>query len=64
VGNVKPFTDISGMHILRLSQSPASRNEFAKRLEDLGCRIDTDGDAWLRTGEFIPTPPRRKAKKK
>jgi len=60
VGDVKPFSDIGGMHILRLSNSDASRNEFANRLEDLGCRVDRSGDAWLRAGDLTPTGPKAK----
>lgn len=55
VGDVKPFTDIGGMHILRLTGSDSSRHEFSRRLDDLGCKIDTDGDHWLRAGDFTPT---------
>lgn len=40
MGEVKRFTDIGGMHILNLSGSDASRNEFANRLEKSGCKID------------------------
>lgn len=54
-GEVKPFTDIGGMHILRLTGTDRSRHEFANRLRDLGCTIDTDGDHWLRAGDFVPT---------
>ena len=62
-GEVKPFTDIGGMHVLRLTGSDSSRHEFANRLRDLGCKVDTDGDHWLRAGDFTPTPPPiRKAK--
>jgi predicted nucleotide-binding protein len=64
-GDVKPFTDIGGMHILRLSGSDRSRHDFANRLEDLGCKIDRDGDHWLRAGNFTPTGPKvKKAKKR
>lgn len=62
VGDVKPFTDIGGMHILRLSNSDASRNAFANRLEDLGCTVDRTGDQWLRAGNFAPTGSTRKKK--
>lgn len=54
-GDVKPFTDIGGMHILRLTGSDVSRHDFANRLKDLGCKIDRDGDHWLRAGDFTPT---------
>jgi predicted nucleotide-binding protein len=63
VGDVKPFTDIGGMHILHLSNDAHSRHDFANRLADLGCRIDTTGDLWLRTGDFTPTPPKIKKTK-
>lgn len=61
-GDVKPFTDIGGMHILRLTARSDSRNEFANRLKDLGCEINTDGEHWLRAGEFEPTGPKNKTK--
>jgi predicted nucleotide-binding protein len=64
VGAVKPFTDIGGMHILHLSGDGNSRNEFANRLESLGCKIDRDGDHWLRAGDFAPTVPRLRRKKR
>lgn len=64
IGDVKPFTDIGGMHILHFNGSDASRNELAKRLETLGCNIDTDGDHWLRAGDFVPTAAKRRRKKK
>jgi predicted nucleotide-binding protein len=60
VGDVKPFTDIGGMHILHLTGSDQSRHDFANRLEDLGCDINRDGDHWLRAGEFSPTEPKAK----
>jgi predicted nucleotide-binding protein len=64
VGDVKPFTDIGGMHILHLSGNDASRHDFANRLEDLGCKIDRSGDHWLRAGNFEPTGTKhRKASK-
>jgi hypothetical protein len=60
VGDVKSFTDIGGMHILRVTGSDHSRHEFANRLEDLGCKIDRGGDHWLRAGDFTPTGPKAK----
>jgi predicted nucleotide-binding protein len=60
VGAVKPFTDISGMHIMHLS-GEKSRNAFANRLEDLGCKIDKVGDRWLDAGTFAPAAPIKSA---
>lgn len=58
VGDVKPFSDIGGMHVLRLSNRDASRNDFANRLQGLGCKVDRSGDQWLRAGDFTPTGPK------
>ncbi len=64
VGDVKPFTDIGGMHIPHLSGDDKSRHDFANRLKDVGCKIDRDGNHWLRAGDFEPTPPKRRKKKR
>ena len=63
VGDVKPFSDVGGMHIPRLGDDAASRNEIANRLEALGCRTDREGDHWLHAGNFTPTPPKARRKK-
>ncbi len=54
VGQVKSFTDISGMHIVHLSNTDRSRNEFANRLEAVGCKVDKTGGHWLSAGSFEP----------
>jgi predicted nucleotide-binding protein len=64
VGHVKPFTDISGMHIPHLSNEEKTRHEFANRLADLGCKIDRTGDHWLRAGNFAPTPANARTAKR
>jgi len=63
VGALKSFTDIGGMHILSLTGSDSSRHDFANRLEDCGCKINRDGDHWLRAGDFTPTAPKAMKKK-
>lgn len=63
IGNVKPFTDIGGMHLMHLTNSVKSRHEFANRLEALNCKIDRGGDHWLRAGDFTPTAARAKPQK-
>jgi predicted nucleotide-binding protein len=60
-GQVKSFTDIGGMHILRLTNSADSRHNFLERLEQLGCTVDRVGDHWLRVGDFTPTAQRTRA---
>lgn len=65
VGRVKPFSDIAGRHMLRLNDSPESRNELANRLEKLHCDLDKGGRDWLKVGTFKPTEakPAKKTKR-
>jgi predicted nucleotide-binding protein len=52
VGKIRPISDLAGRHILRLSDSAASRKAFTQRLADMGFRVQTDGDRWLTVGKF------------
>jgi predicted nucleotide-binding protein len=63
VGKVRPFSDIAGKHLIRLSQDKG-RNDLANRLEKIGCDVNRIGDDWMTVGKFEPTEPKiRKAKK-
>ena len=58
LGAMRPFSDIAGRHILRMTDEPERRKELAQRLETTGCRIDIVGNDWLSSGGFtIPSPP-------
>lgn len=53
-GFIRPFSNISGIHVLELNNSPAKRLEFANRLKDAGCDLPdlmTRQD-WLKVGDF------------
>lgn len=53
VGYVRRISDIAGMHVPRLTDSAASRKEFAERLRDkLGLKVDLSGTSWLSVGNF------------
>src|SRR5262249_2394136 len=52
VGNIRPFSDIGGRHVVRLSNSAAARSEFATKLANAGCNVDTAGSDWLNEGDF------------
>lgn len=52
VGDVRPFSDIGGRHVVHLSDSPESRQELATKLESAGCIVDLSGSDWLREGAF------------
>lgn len=51
-GEVRSMSDILGRHILRLSNSPESRKDFAQRLTTATCAVSTAGSHWLTTGDF------------
>lgn len=57
LGAVRPFSDIAGRHTLRMNNEPERRKQLAQRLETAGCIVDTSGDDWLTSGEFVPPPP-------
>ncbi len=52
IGPVKPFSDVAGRHVVRLSNSADKRNEIAERLKTAGCDVSTIGKDWLTTGDF------------
>jgi predicted nucleotide-binding protein len=55
VGQMRPFSDIAGRHVVHLSDSPESRQELATKLESAGCIVDLSGSDWLREGKFETT---------
>jgi predicted nucleotide-binding protein len=52
IGNVKPFTDIGGIHITQLNNSIETRRELATKLKNAQCQIDMDDDKWRAAGNF------------
>lgn len=67
IGDVKPFSDIGGRHMLRFNGSPASRHNLVGRLQMLRCDLDVEGrQDWLDVGDFTPTgrkPAKKRAKR-
>lgn len=52
VGNTRPISDLGGKHIMKLSNSAASRKELAQRLKKLKFKVDTEGTSWLTEFDF------------
>jgi predicted nucleotide-binding protein len=52
VGELRPFSDVGGRHVIRLNNSTERRQELAQRLESAGCPIDLSGTDWHREGNF------------
>ncbi|GEN79487.1 TIR domain-containing protein [Actinotalea fermentans] len=58
VGSVRPFSDVAGRHVVRLSNDLKRRQELAKRLETAGCAVNLSGTDWHSAGDFTaPSPP-------
>jgi|HubBroStandDraft_1064217.scaffolds.fasta_scaffold00519_14 predicted nucleotide-binding protein len=62
IGNLRPFSDIGGRHMLRMDNSPKKRNELATRLKTAGCPVSLAGTDWQTTGDLrapeVKTAPR------
>ena len=52
LGKVRPFSDVSGRHVVRLNNKTEKRLELAQKLKNAGCGVDLSGDAWVNTGNF------------
>jgi predicted nucleotide-binding protein len=52
IGDVKPFTDVGGIHITHLNNSIQTRRELATKLINAKCQVDMDDDKWRTTGNF------------
>ena len=52
LGNLRPFTDIAGLHVIRMDDSSQRRQELAQRLQTAGCPVRLDGTDWHTAGDF------------
>lgn len=54
LGNLRPFSDVAGRHVVRLDDTPERRQELVIRLQNAGCPVDMNaaGASWYRAGEF------------
>ncbi len=53
IGELRPFSDISGRYIIKFNNSSKKRQEIAKQLERAGCPVDLNGTDWHSTGNFV-----------
>ena len=53
LGDLRPFSDIGGRHVIRLDDSPKQRQALAQRLADAGCAVNLQGDSWHTAGNFM-----------
>lgn len=52
IGQVRPFSNIAGRHVVHLDGSPESRRDLATKLKGAGCTVNTEGTDWLSHGDF------------
>lgn len=52
VGNLRPFSDVGGRHVIRLNNSTQRRQQLAQRLQSAGCPVNLTGTDWHTTGDF------------
>lgn len=52
VGNLRPFSDIGGRHVIRLNNSTQRRQALAQRLQIAGCPVSLSGTDWHSVGDF------------
>jgi len=52
IGKLRPFSDVLGRHMLRLSNDGQRRNDLVTRLRTAGCEVSTAGSDWMRVGDF------------
>jgi predicted nucleotide-binding protein len=52
VGALRPFSDLAGRHVIRLTNNSVRRQELAQRLQTAGCAVDLSTTAWHAAGNF------------
>ncbi len=52
VGEIRPFSDVAGRHVVRLSNRAESRQELITKLANAGCNVEASGSDWLKEGDF------------
>ena len=52
LGSLRPFSDIAGLHVIRMDDSSQRRQELAQRLRTTGSPVKLDGTDWHTAGDF------------
>ena len=52
-GEIRPFSDVAGRHVVRISNRAEHRQGLADRLRNAGCKVQTVNNVdWLSEGDF------------
>ena len=57
LGQLRPFSDIAGMHAIEMSDASTHRVALAERLRTIGCPVNTSATQWLAEGDFNAAVP-------
>ena len=52
LGDLRPFSDVAGLHVIRLNDTSQRRQELAQRLKTAGCPVNLEGTRWHTVGDF------------
>lgn len=52
MGELRPFSNIFGRHVIRMNNSSQRRQQLAQRLESAGCPVNMSGTDWHTAGDF------------
>lgn len=51
-GKLRPISDITGRHVIRMNNTVSRRQEFANRLQIAGCEVNLMNTEWHNDGDF------------
>jgi len=54
IGDLRPFSDTAGRHLVHMNNSSTRRQDLAERLRSAGCEISLVGRDWHSAGDFTP----------
>lgn len=52
-GELRPFSDVVGRHVIKMDGSGPRRQDLAQRLKTSGCAVDLSGTSWHTAGNFL-----------
>jgi len=52
LGELRPYSNVAGRHVIRMNNTSEKRHELANRLETAGCAVNRKGTDWLKAGDF------------
>jgi len=52
IGKLRPFSDIDGIHTVRLDNTSEKHQDVASRLKTAGCAVNMGGKDWHSAGDF------------